>query len=99
MTFLEFKKRYEEILETAKEIQMDKQVHYGDVTDAHESFKAVAEITGDKLTQVAFVLLAKHIASVKKLIASGEYDSDIWMEKTVDIINYMILIQTLIEDL
>lgn len=104
MTFSEFEKKYTDLITEAKDISEYKQEHYGDPDDVFRSIKDMASLTKQDEIECMYILLVKHIVSLKKIMR--EYSKvkefvpteiDMLKEKVVDMINYLVMLYLIVE--
>jgi len=96
MTGHEFNEHFEYITGQCREMIACKAAHYTEDNDRLHNFAAARNLQGNTLLQAIAGMMAKHTVSVYDLIrknANGESVSrDMWEEKIVDNINYLIIL-------
>jgi hypothetical protein len=96
MTTQEFNALFEQTVEMCRETLCHKAAHYTEDNDRLHNFAAARNLQGNTLLQAIAGMMAKHTVSVYDLIrkiANGESVSrDMWEEKIVDNINYLIIL-------
>lgn len=94
--------RFEELLEerVAKMRAMlaSKGREYAPGEDRLENFKVSAAFLRTAPAEACLGFLAKHLASVVSLVRSGSTDAAAWDEKLGDAVNYLVLLEALVED-
>lgn len=82
------------MLQTLKSKQGDYTVN----EDRVFQFKAIAEWTGLSPLQVWEVLFFKHVTAIRSFILKGETSAEQIQHRTMDVANYCVLLEALIED-
>lgn len=86
-------------LDSCKEILVTKAEQYATSKDRLHNFKDGACVNGCTTKQYALTLVTKHFIALRDKINRDEYVSEEFVsEKITDIINYMLLIEALIEE-
>jgi len=100
MTSERFNEIVEEFTEERiKKLLVKKAGEYNLDDDRLSNFKNGASISGWSNEQVLFGYLLKHLTSIIDMVNSGKkFTRDLWLEKTGDITNYLILLLGLLED-
>lgn len=95
----EFDKIVERRLGLTRRVLVGKALEYAKDGDRLHNFNKAASIQGITPKQAAWNFFIKHFVSVQDMIESDKrYTKEMWDEKLGDMINYLILIEALIED-
>ena len=65
--------------------------------DRLSAFKAAADLQGVGTLQAITGMMAKHTVSVYKLAREESRDLDLWREKITDHINYLLMLEAVVE--
>ena len=102
MTFEEFNKLLDCRIETTKQVLASKNAEYARNNDKLSNFKRAASLEQSTPEKALSGMLTKHIISVYDMIDDLEQGKngkiETWNEKIGDTINYMILLEALINE-
>lgn len=99
MTYLEFEKYNDELLDYALKLMKDKNAGYASRGDVMRNFREAAEINGKLPAEVAFNYDLKHIVSIKDIVSGdSNVTPEIWREKITDYLNYGLIINALMQE-
>ena len=102
MTFEEFNKLLDCRIETTKQVLASKNAEYARKNDKLSNFKRAASLEQSTPEKALSGMLTKHIISVYDMIDDLEQGKngkiETWNEKIGDTINYMILLEALINE-
>jgi hypothetical protein len=77
----------------------EKALEYAPGEDRLSNFKRAGAVLGVKPIQALVGMLVKHWVSIAEMVQSGrEYSPEKWAEKIEDAINYMYLLEALLEE-
>lgn len=94
-----FEEHLEEVLSKIRDILLSKNGAYNANEEKLGTFISAAKLKGETPAQALWGMQVKHLVSVNSMIGSGEYyPLDLWDEKIIDVINYMILLRAIIVD-
>lgn len=99
MDKLDFNIVMDDLLFIAKRKMERRAREYSDDSDRLRNFKTAAELRHQTLYQAIAGPMSKHTVSIYDMIDSPEsYTVDVWEEKIVDHINYLILLRAAIAE-
>lgn len=103
MTFEDFDKLLDRRMKATVEVLASKAVEYAPGADRLHNFKRAAAITGESPAEVCVGFMAKHLVSVLDIVDSkearlGRVPQERIDEKFGDAINYLILLEALLND-
>lgn len=97
MTSAEFKKIFDETVARSGAVLIGKAVEYASTKDRLHNFKQAGVLEQTNPIQALGGMMAKHTISVYDMIESGQvYTPELWDEKIIDHINYLILLRALV---
>lgn len=88
-------------VQTSTDLLLRKNASYNPDRDVLASFRRAAAITGSTPEQALGGMLSKHVVSIYDLLEKQGPDMDripveVWDEKILDVINYMILLRAIL---
>ena len=99
MKFEQFNASMDTLLDRAKQTLGQKASEYATDEDRLQNFKQAAGLQNITAAQALQGMMAKHQVSIADMIKSGnQYPQALWDEKIGDALNYLILLNAVIEE-
>lgn len=99
MKSVQFTEVFEQQVERCREVLVKKAEEYATDVDRLHNFKAAAGFNSTTPQVALWGMLTKHLVSLSDMINSGEkYSRELWQEKIGDSLNYLFLLNALVEE-
>lgn len=98
MNIIDFNKVTREQVQRCLETLVIKGREYAPGQDRLEQFKASAESLGVTPKLALWGMLTKHLTSLMLMCKNDARDVDMWTEKITDAINYLLLLNALVQE-
>jgi hypothetical protein len=95
----EFERIFDEIVDNARNVLVNKAVEYASDADRLHNFKVAAAYLGCTPKQAALYFMTKHLVSISDMVQQDTPHSIlVWDEKIGDALNYLILLRAIVEE-